>query len=505
MKIKRKELTIMKTKMIKRTLSTMLASIMALSLFAAMPAFANETGTTETNEPITYLYYQDFENEAIGSAPSKVYKYADRKKYSEAKKELITTDYATVVQDDTTTNTSRYLDFKPTSNNFKFIQMFLGEDGSTYNKGTVVFEYDGWIDLDGKPINNSKFLSLGVRHSNINQEITNVFKIDIMSYLGNDSSIPESDKSSSHLVKKIVEEEAGKSKDSVIRSNGKDYIFKRDNAQWHNYKIEVNLSTGDCRLWLDGKVGETWKNVYLNHYVGTNRDWGTRVLDSLVLGSDYQIGKGVASTPWKLDNIKVYLKDTASTSPFGNITSEKNGKVNIDFGYAVNAEDISIYNADAEKINGTFEMSTDKKKATFIPDRIEEDGLYYVKLAKLASGTVTPQTTKEFDYAPGRTKMVISELDKVAGEIAPTFTLTHTDGVAKDVIMILAAYKDGKLVKADVKTQSLTTDDTKDVRIADAPTFNLSEGEADTVKAFAWIGGTNVPICNAVLYPADNQ
>lgn len=223
--------------------------------------------------------------------------------------------------------------------------------------------------------------------------------------------------------------------------------------------------------------------------------------------SDYKAGSLTDTTPWKLDNIKVYFKDTAATSPFGNITPEKNGKVNIDFGYAVNAEDISIYNADGEKINGTFETSNDNKKATFIPDRIEEEGLYYVKLAKLASGTVTPQTTKEFDYAPGRTEMVISGLNAVTGTIAPAFTLTHTDGVAKDVIMILAAYKDGKLVKADVKTKSLTTDDTKDVQIdaADAPTFNLSEGEADTVKAFAWIGGTNVPICNAELYPNNNQ
>ena len=495
----------MKTKMIKRTLSTMLASTMALSLYAAMPAFAAEIGETETNEPRTYLYYQDFENDEIGSAPSNVYKYVDRKIYSEAKKELITTDYAKVVQDGTTTNTSRYLDFKPTSNNYKFIQMYLGEDGSKYNKGTVVFEYDGWIDLDGKPINNCKYLSLGVRGEKDGEEIKAPYKIDIMNYLGEDSSVPEEEKDSSHLLKRIVEEEAGKAKDSVIKSNGKDYIFKRDNAQWHNYKIEVNLENGDCRLWLDGKVSETWKNLYVNHNIGTKRDWGTRLLDSLVLGSDYKVGDAIASTPWKIDNIKVYFKDTAETSPFGNITSEKNGKVNIDFGYAVNAEDISIYNADGEKINGTFEMSNDNKKATFTPDRIEEDGLYYVKLAKLASGTVTPQTTKEFDYAPGRTNMVISGLESVVGTIAPTFTLTHTDGVEKDVMMILAAYKDGKLVKADVKTQSLTTEDKNDVQIAKAPTFNLLEDEADTVKAFAWIGGTNVPICNAVLYPADNQ
>lgn len=283
-------------------------------------------------------------------------------------------------------------------------------------------------------------------------------------------------------------------------------MLTRNDAQWNNYKIEINLENGECTIWLNGQIGKKWINSEVNHRIGTGASWGACQLDSIVLQSMHSAwGNLTDTTPWKLDNIKVYFKDTTETSPFGNITSEKNGKVNIEFGYAVNAEDVSIYNAGGEKINGTFVMSTDNKKATFTPDRIEEDGLYYVKLAKLASGTVTPQTTKEFDYAPGRTNMVISGLDAVTGSIAPVFTLTHTDGVEKDVIMILAAYKDGKLVKADVKTQNLTTEDTKDVQIEDAPSLELANDEADLVKAFAWIGGTNAPICNAELYPNNNQ
>ena len=149
-------------------------------------------------------------------------------------------------------------------------------------------------------------------------------------------------------------------------------------------------------------------------------------------------------------------------------------------------------------------MSEDNKTATFTPDRIEDDGLYYVKVAKLASGTVTTQTTKEFTYAPGRTKMVISGLNTVVGTIAPTFTLTHTDGAAKEVVMIVAAYKGGKLVKANVETESLTTED-KTGAVATVPTIVLADGDADTVKAFAWIGGTNVPICNAGVYTTINN
>mgnify|MGYP006954136121 CR=1 FL=1 len=502
----------MKTKMMKRTLSTMIASTMALSLFAAMPAFAAETDTTETNEPRTYLFYDDFENDNVGDAPSNVYTFQNGKKYSDMTKTNVTVEYGTIMRDSTTTNTSKYLNFDPTSNNYSDIQMYLGKEGSEYNKkGTVVIEFDGLFDTAGNGYNNFKSFWLGyrdkTRKDGVEQDI--VRKMQIMNHMSTMFNFTEEEQqyNAMGLVSVSEETSSGTNGTSVIRSRQGDYILARNNAQWNNYKIEINLENGECTIWLNGHIGKKWINAEANHRIGSIPNWGTGKLDSIVLRSDYSAGTLTDTTPWKLDNIKVYFKDTTETSPFGNITPEKNGKVNIEFGYAVNAEDVSIYNAGGEKINGTFVMSTDKKTATFTPDRIEEDGLYYVKLAKLASGTVTPQTTKEFDYAPGRTEMVISGLNAVTGTIAPAFTLTHTDGVAKDVIMILAAYKDGKLVKADVKTKSLTTDDTKDVQIdaADAPTFNLSEGEADTVKAFAWIGGTNVPICNAELYPNNNQ
>lgn len=450
--------------------------------------------TVELNwekEPISYLYYEDFEGDKVGNAPSNVYTHQNGQVYGSVTKTKVTTDYATIAQDTATTNTTKYLNFKPTSNDYNLIQMYLGDDGSKYDNGTVVFEFDGWIDVAGNGHNNSKYFYIGTRDTGGGDKIQNQI---IMNYMGSNkqSTLPAEDRgNAAHylLTNGGVD---------YIRNSGGNYILKKNNAQWNNYKIEINLKNGECKLWLNGQISKTWINDQVLNRIGTGA-WGKSYLDSFVLRSEATAG-GITTTPWKLDNIKVYLKDTADTSPFETITSEKNGDVTVKFGYAVNAADLSVYNADGEKINGEFVMSEDNKTATFTPDRIEDDGLYYVKVAKLASGTVTTQTTKEFTYAPGRTKMVISGLNTVVGAIAPTFTLTHTDGAAKEVVMIVAAYKGGKLVKANVETESLTTED-KTGAVATVPTIVLAEGEADTVKAFAWIGGTNVPIGDAAVYP----
>lgn len=442
-------------------------------------------------EPTSYLFYEDFENDEVGNAPSNVYKHQNGQVYGSVTKTKVTTDYATIAQDTETTNTTKYLNFKPTSNDYNLIQMYLGDDGSQYDNGTVVFEFDGWINVASSGYNNSKYFYIGTRDTGGGDKIQNQI---IMNYMGSNkgSTLPVEDQGNAvHYL-------LTNGDNDFIRNSGGNYILKKNNAQWNNYKIEINLKNGECKLWLNGQISKTWINDQVLKRIGTGA-WGKSYLDSFVLRSDATAG-GITTTPWKLDNIKVYLKDTADTSPFETITSEKNGDVTVKFSYAVNAEDLSVYNADGEKINGEFVMSEDNKTATFTPNRIEDDGLYYVKAAKLKSGTVTSQTTKEFTYAPGRTKMVISGLDTVVGTIAPTFTLTHTDGAAKEVVMIVAAYKDDMLVKADVKTQPLTTED-KTGAVETVPTIELADGEADTVKAFAWIGGTNVPIGNAAVYP----
>ena len=477
--------------------------------------------TVELNwekEPTSYLFYEDFTTQQAGSAPTGFYKddSTHNYKYTDATKEAVSSDYAFISNDTTHGN---YLELVPTYPQQR-AKVFLS-DAVDKSDGTIVIEYDGLINMNGHGNNGRKYINATITGQNKDRttirtqasELLNNKGSDVGNAQGFSELVQITDGTYNHSYDETYD--GRKDADGTQKSNGRllyyyndpiknkydnesNCIQRTDNT-WQHYKMELNLATGTQQLWIDGKASEIWQDKNLHAMIR----WEEFSMDAISF-MNYTDSGVTGYTNWLIDNIKVYKKDTADTSPFETITSEKNGDVTVKFGYAVNAADLSVYNADGEKINGKFVMSEDNKTATFTPDRIEDDGLYYVKAAKLASGTVTSQTTKEFTYAPGRTKMVISGLDTVVGTIAPTFTLTHTDGAAKEVVMIVAAYKGGKLVKADVKTESLTTED-KTGAVATVPTIELADGEADTVKAFAWIGGTNVPICNAGVYTTINN
>lgn len=477
--------------------------------------------TVELNwekDPTSYLFYEDFEGQTENNAPTNFYKDDATHKYTytDATKEAVSTDCAVISKDTTHGN---YLELVPTYP-VQRAKVFLNE-AVDRSDGTIVIEYDGLINIEGGDGNNGrKFIYATITGQKKDRATIKTPASELLNNKGSDVGNALAFKEMVYIADGTADNRYNGTYDGRKKADGtyarndrmlyyyndpiknensnEGNAIKRTNNTWQHYKMELNLATGTQQLWIDGKASEIWcdKNLY------ANIKWEGFSMDAI---SFQNYADGVKSyTNWLIDNIKVYKKDTADTSPFETITSEKNGDVTVKFGYAVNAADLSVYNADGEKINGKFVMSEDNKTATFTPDRIEDDGLYYVKVAKLASGTVTTQTTKEFTYAPGRTKMVISGLNTVVGTIAPTFTLTHTDGAAKEVVMIVAAYKGGKLVKANVETESLTTED-KTGAVATVPTIVLADGDADTVKAFAWIGGTNVPICNAGVYTTINN
>lgn len=480
---------------------------------------AEKEQTVELNyagEPNAYLFKEDFESYAVGSVPENGFYKNESKNYSATDKTSITSDYATVAKDEDGTNTTNYLNFDPKNSSSKQIKFYLDK---YYSSGVMVLEYDAHTSTNNNGNNGGKVINLGTEGANWDKKADgssdyskwthngNRSSLYIMGYQGSNvtADLKKTDYGTENvtnvMLKKVLWQPSGTDKagdyNKWIENSTTDKLMLRKDNEWNHYKLEMNLKNGQVTLWLNGQISETWESRHLLYNVGGGQ-WGKQEMDSFILESNFADGT-YNQTPFKLDNIKVYLKDTADTSPFESITSEKNGNVVAKFGYAIKAEDLSVYNADGKKINGTFTVAEDNKTATFVPARIEDDGLYYVQVAKLASGKVTPQTTKEFNYAPGRTKMVISDLNAVSGDVAPKFTLTHTDGEAKDVVMIVAAYKDGKMVKADVKTKPLTNEEINGV-VESAPTLTLTDGEADTVKAFAWIGGTFVPIGQSAVY-----
>lgn len=439
-------------------------------------------------EPRTYLYYEDFENDTVGSAPNSFYDGESDSRYSDKENSVKADKTKVAVKNDS--EKGNYAEIITSTQ--KQAKIFLDREVSRAD-GTVVLELDIKSKLNGDWYNCDKEI---LYQKSAIDESNNDTTSSALWFKGSDKGNPFGFNESIYTKMSDKDEDRwkGTNESRLLKYyNDNDSKILRT-EDWQHYKLELNMKTGEQQLWLDGKASEIWldKDLYASVAVEDHK------LNGFVFKARYS-GTGTA-TNLQLDNIKVYLKDTADTSPFESIVSEKNGNVVAKFGYAVNAEDLAVYNADGEKIEGNFVMSDDKKTATFTPARSEEDGLYYVQVAKLASGKVTPQTTKEFNYAPGRTKMVISDLTAVSGNVAPKFTLTHTDGEEKNVVMIVAAYKDGKMVKADVQTKTLTTAEIKGEEVQGAPTLTLTEGEADTVKAFAWIGNTYVPIGQSAVY-----
>ena len=291
--------------MINKKIKQICCGALSAAMIAAMPmcAFAAET---------KILFYDDFENDEVGNAPSNLYKYKEMIVFSQAEKEQITTDYATVVQDTTTTNRTKYLNYKPTADN-NYIQMYMSEDGSRYDKGTVVFEYDGWIDVNGNGYNNSKYIYLGSRFAN--DDKTN--KIQIMNHMSTDGrfTLTKEQQEYNALYFVSVKNENNEPKKDYILSTGESLIhgldgktlLRRDYSTWHKYKLEVNFENGECKFWIDGQESETWVNTDIKSYIGTGSG-GKRYLDSLILRADYNTGKlQDKTTPWKLDNIKIYI------------------------------------------------------------------------------------------------------------------------------------------------------------------------------------------------------
>ena len=86
----------MKTKMMKRTLSTIIALTMVLSLFSGLTVSAEDPDPT-----VEYLFYEDFEGQTENNAPTGFYKddSTHNYKYTEDTKEAVSSDYAVIKND----------------------------------------------------------------------------------------------------------------------------------------------------------------------------------------------------------------------------------------------------------------------------------------------------------------------------------------------------------------------------------------------------------------------
>ena len=442
-----------------------------------------------TAPPSEYLYYEDFESQTEDQAPTGIYSGTANELYSNTDKTQIEAENATV-KSDSTQGIGKYLEIKPyTSSNAAdnasggakiFLPNPMGSDD-----GTIVLEYDGFINLVSNP-DGSKRVSV----NKLLQDGTTFETAQILNHKGADrSKVMGCDNTHGFALTKYnpnPDTSAGETKntDTGLHSYDGQSALLRNNNAWNHYKFEFNLSDGTVTLWLNGKISETWTNQAVYQISKLPQK-----LEAFILQNFNATSFNPANDqPWKIDNIKIYKKDSNATSPFSTdeITS-KDGNVRFAMNFAVNTEDISIYNTDGVKQDGAITVDESGKNVTFSPSKVMKDGRYYIKVAKLASGDVTPQTEKEFEYKPGKTTTTISigDITYTKGSvIKPTFNVVHSSGKDVTLKVIIAAYKDGKMIQAETGTWEHNSGDFSG-NMTGTPTMTLAE-DADTIKAFAW-------------------
>ena len=442
-----------------------------------------------TAPPSEYLYYEDFEGQTVDEAPTTIYSGTANDLYSAENKTKMESEYATV-KSDSTSGIGNYLEIKPytgsaADNASGGAKIFLSETMGKED-GTIVLEYDGFINL----VNNAD----GSKRVSVNKLTSSGTKLEvaqILNHKGADRSKGMGcDNTHGFALTKYnpnPDSEAGETKytDTGLHSYDGQSAILRNNNTWNHYKFEFNLSDGTVTLWLNGKVSESWLNQTV-YQISKLSD----KLESFILQNfNAESFNPANDQPWKIDNIKIYKKDSTATSPFSTdeITS-KDGNVRFIMNFAVTADDISIYNADGVKQDGTVTVDESGTAVTFTPSKVMKDGRYYIKVAKLASGDVTPQTEKEFEYKPGKTKTTISIGDDIAyttgSVITPIFNVVHESGKSVKLRVIIAAYKNGRMIQAETDTWEHNSDDYSGV-MESTPTMTLTEA-ADTIKAFAW-------------------
>ena len=425
--------------------------------------------------PSEYLYYEDFESQEVDSAPTGIYKGEAINANSLLNKTAMTTDDAQVKKD--AENTNKYLEIQPhdvsdANDNSLGGAAIIFDTPLTKDDGTIVLEYDGLIESnsvedDTKRLSLSKFYSTG-------NDVSYHSTVQILSH-----------KRGSDLNSKRFALVAKGVSDPIDMTSLNDkQIMNWNKGEWNHYKLEIKLGdNGYVTGWVNGKISEQWQNE------GARQVSVSYKLESFIFQNFNSTSWSAKNTtPWKLDNIKIYKKDSSETSPFSTdeITS-KDGTVRFKTDFGVNKEDISIYNADGEKQDGDITVAEDGKSVQFVPSNVMKEGRYYIKLAKLASEDVTPQTEKEFEYKPGKTKTTISIGDvryTKDSVIKPTINVEHNSGKSVTLRLIIAAYKDGRMIQAVTGEWGHDGEDYKG-EITGVPELTLSEA-ADTIKAFAW-------------------
>lgn len=495
--------------MINKKFKQICCGALSAAMLAAAPmyAFAAET---------EILFSEDFEGQTVDSNVTGVYSSAQNEAWGKTDK-TAPNDGTAVIKEDTV-----YGKYMQISTNTDGAKLFLNK-GVGKEAGVVVIEYDASVKLNYNGYNGTKPLQAVLTNSSRD---TAGDALTLFNKRGSDKGNWKA------FTALFYNPETNKFVNTLIQKEGGGDLIRIDDT-WQHYKIELDLSTGEMCIILDGEKSETW----INEQIYKNVTNGSSLLDALIYRSQPCIVDGVEKNtfPWKIDNIKVYIpapdpnKITVNTydgktekydlksgsNTLKNPVSTMLDNMTVNFGSKVSdgvTASLKNNTTGAEE-PVTLNVAGDGKTGTVTVDKkyIDANNSYTLTLSGTdASGNsfTTPTVINFTAGSDGGLAILSTEIspsdigelkagDTVTAEVK--YVLTDTTQKKDNVILAITGEKASKLLYFG---QTLADFDEVGLNTVTA-SFTVGGEKPDTLSAFVWDGGLRCPMTSFVKIPTE--
>lgn len=500
---------------IKRICSILITAAIAFAAVGEWNVFAAEDEV---------LYSEDFEGQTVDSVPNGIYSGTTNDLYSNPNKTPADKSIA-LVKNDSTDGIGNYLEIYPitwedaTNNSVGGAKIFLNKQVDK-NDGTIVVEYDGLINLVGNP-DGSKRLCLN------NYDGANLQTIQLLNHKGSDRNNDVGANNTHGFSLTKFNPATNKSTVSGMFSSDGGSLMLRENNAWNHYRFEINLNEGSTILWLNGKKSETWYETSLYNNVAN----GSGIIESLIF-QNFNVTRfnPPNTTPWKLDNIKIYklapdprqitvntyngkaiqYEINAGENTISEPISTMLSDIEIEFGVKLNPETVTAElknNTTGVAESITLEWKDNSKSAKLSVDKkyLDADSNYSLTINGediLGNSFTKPAVIKFKSANDGGFAILSTDIVRNGGDdftqlaredivsAKVTYILTDENAVEKDAILAITGERENKLCAFKQNVTNLNLAGCHTVTVE----FNVGDVVPDTVSAFLWSSKLRKPI-----------
>lgn len=500
---------------IKRICSTLMTAAIFSAAVGGWNVFAAEG---------EILYSENFEGQTVDSVPTTVYSGTKNELYSNPDKTLVEEEYATV-KNDSTAGIGNYLEIYPftgtaaTDNLGGSAKIFLNKPMSK-NDGTIVVEFDGFINLVSNPDGCKRFNLTTYNGKSLSA-------ISLVNCKGGDRSGALGKNNTHGFSLNKYDPLTGKNTTSGLFSNDGSTLMLRENKAWNHYRFEINLNEGSLILWLNGKKSEKWYDQSL--YSGVAN--GSNVMESVIFQNfNLERFNPENDKPWMLDNIRIYKLAPDPRQITVNTYDGKTTQYDMNAGENTISDEISTMLSDMEIEFGvklkqdtltaelknvttgsvepvSVEWNDDGLSARLSVDKkyLDANSDYSLTLngEDIFGNSFTKPTVINFKAAnDGGLAILSTDITKnggadftqlASGDVVMakiTYILTDETMAQNDVILAVTGEKENKICafKQSVTDLNLAGSHTVSVE------FNVGDVVPDTVSAFLWSAKLRQPI-----------